>query len=124
VASLLLLIALLALSTQSTSQPKSAPRSHHIICTPETLKPIKTVQPIYPPKAIKQKIEGRVLLELTVEKTGVVSEVSVIKGNPALAQAAIAAAKQWRYQPYLLNDQPVELSIRFAVDFSLSGRKR
>jgi periplasmic protein TonB len=82
------------------------------------------VQPIYPEKAIAQKIEGRVVLELTVDKTGAVSEVSVITGTPTLAEAAVTAVKQWRYQPYLLNKQPVELSTRFSVDFSLSGEKR
>jgi protein TonB len=82
------------------------------------------VQPIYPEEAIKQKIEGRVILELTLDKAGSVSEVSVIKGNPVLAKAAATAVKQWQYQPFLLNNQPVELTIRFPVDFSLSGRKR
>jgi TonB family protein len=110
---------------RAVGQPKNTLTSHHhVICTPEILRPTKTVQAIYPRKAIEKKIEGRVILELTVDKARLLSEVSIIKGNPVLAEATVKAVKQWRYQPYLLNSKPVELDIRVSVDFSLSGQKR
>ena len=103
--------------------PKPHPRCH-MICTPEVIKLTKTVQPIYPAKAVRKGIEGQVVLELTVAKDGSVSEVSLIKGKPILAEAAMQATKQWRYEPFRLNNQPVELSIRVTVNFSLAGPKR
>ena len=118
-------ILVIGVGFQAVSQGKKVPpRPHHIICTPETLKPVKMVQPNYPDKAIQKGIEGRVVLELTVNKSGSVSGVTLIKGNSILAHAAMNAARQWQYQPYRLNDQPVEVTIWLEVDFFLSPRKR
>jgi len=105
-------------------QVKKAAPHRHMICTPETVKLTKTVQPIYPEEAVRKRIEGQVILELTVAKDGSVSEVTLIKGSPILAEAAMQAAKQWRYPPFLLNNQPVELSVRATVNFSLPSRQR
>ena len=68
------------------------------------------VAPKYPPEAGRARIEGTVVLLAVIGKDGTVEDVSVVKGLPVLAQAAIEAVKQWRYRPYLLNGAPVEIA--------------
>jgi periplasmic protein TonB len=78
------------------------------------------VAPKYPPEAGRARIEGTVVLWAVIGKDGRVEDVRVEKGLPVLAQAAIEAVKQWRYRPYLLNGEPVEVDSRITVNFTLS----
>jgi protein TonB len=55
-----------------------------------------------------------------IGKNGTVEEVSIERGLPVLAQAAIEAVKQWRYRPYLLNGEPVEVASQITINFTLS----
>ena len=80
---------------------------------------IKKVSPDYPPQARQLRIEGAVQLEATISKEGKVSNVKVLGGHPILARAASEAVKQWKYKPYLLNDQPVEIDTQITVNFKL-----
>jgi protein TonB len=77
------------------------------------------VNPTYPPAAQSAQVEGNVVIEATVAKDGSVDNVRVVSGNPLLHQAAVAAVKQWRYQPLLLNGEPVEFVLTVTVSFSL-----
>jgi protein TonB len=58
---------------------------------------------------LQMRIQGTVVLRVIVDSSGVPTKVSVVSGHPALTQAAIDAAKQWRYKPYLVNGNPVEV---------------
>jgi len=78
---------------------------------------IRKVSPVFPPYAKRAGIEGTVVLEAIVAKDGSVQELEVVSGNPALAQAAVDAVRQWKYQPYVLNGQPVEVDTRIQVNF-------
>ena len=78
------------------------------------------VAPKYPPEAGRARIEGTVVLLAVIGKDGSVEDVRVKSGASALAQAAIEAVKQWRYRPYLLNGEPVELESQITVNFTLS----
>jgi protein TonB len=78
------------------------------------------VAPKYPPEAGRARIEGTVLLLAVIGKDGTVEDVRVEKGLPVLAQAAIEAVKQWRYRPYLLNGEPVEVDSQITINFTLS----
>ena len=78
---------------------------------------IKRVQPIYPPNALAAHTEGSVEIEATVNKEGIVVHPKVLKGNPLLARAALDAVRQWRYKPYYLNGQPVEIQTQITVKF-------
>jgi periplasmic protein TonB len=78
------------------------------------------VAPKYPPEAGRTRIEGTVLLLAVIGKDGTVQDVRVEKGLPVLAQAAIEAVKQWRYRPYLLNGEPVEVDSQITINFTLS----
>jgi protein TonB len=77
------------------------------------------VNPTYPPMAQAANIEGAVLLEAQVNKAGRVESVRVVKGHSMLDQAAIAAVKQWQYEPLTLNGQAVEFILTVTVTFSI-----
>jgi protein TonB len=81
---------------------------------------IHDVTPQYPPEAGQKRIEGTVVLMAVIGKDGTVRDVRVESGLPLLAQAAIDAVKQWRYRPYLLNGEPVEIDSRITINFTLS----
>jgi periplasmic protein TonB len=82
---------------------------------------IYRVQPDYPQLARQARIQGTVLLRAVISREGRIENLQVLSGHPMLVQAALAAVRQWRYRPYLLNDQPVEVETQVTVNFSLSG---
>ena len=80
---------------------------------------IKKAQPIYPPAAIRMHVEGSVQLLATIAKTGNITAVKILSGEPVLAQSALEAVKQWKYKPYYLNGDPVEIQTQVTVNFKL-----
>jgi uncharacterized protein (TIGR02246 family) len=80
---------------------------------------IYRVDPVYPALARQARIAGTVVLSVVVGKDGSVENLKVISGHPLLVQAAVDAVKQWRYKPYLLNGEPVEIQTTVTVPFSL-----
>jgi periplasmic protein TonB len=56
-----------------------------------------------------------------IGKDGTVRDLQVRSGHPMLAQAAVDAVRQWRYRPYLLNGQPVEVDTQIDINFTLAG---
>lgn len=83
---------------------------------------VKKVQPQYPGEARRGHIQGDAVLKALIDTTGSVRELDVVSGEPSLVQAAIEAVKQWKYKPYLLNGQPVEVETQIVVNFELSTR--
>jgi len=82
---------------------------------------IRKVQPTYPPLARQARIQGQVVLQAEISKQGTIENLQLISGHPMLAPSAIEAVKQWRYKPYFLNGEPVEVETQITVIFSLSG---
>lgn len=82
---------------------------------------IRDVPPQYPTEAGRSRIEGTVVLMAVIGKDGSVTDVRVESGLPILAQAAIDAVKQWRYKPYMMNGEPVEVDSRITINFTLSS---
>lgn len=80
---------------------------------------LQKTQPIYPPIAKAARVSGTVVLEATISKAGTVEELRVISGPPFLQQAALDAVKTWRYKPYTVNDEPVEVETTVNVVFTL-----
>lgn len=80
---------------------------------------IRQVAPVYPDEARRKRIEGTVLLQAVIDKEGRVADLRLISGPPELVQAAIGAVQQWRYRPYLLDGQPVEVDTQLQVNFKL-----
>jgi len=82
---------------------------------------IHDVTPQYPPEAGRARLAGTVVLMAVIGRDGSVRDVRVESGLAILAQAAIDAVKQWRYKPYLVDGEPVEVDSRITINFTLSG---
>ena len=82
---------------------------------------IYRVQPVYPPLARAARIQGPVQLRAIISKTGTIERLVVESGHPMLVKAAVDAVRQWRYRPYLLNEEPIEIETEITVNFVLSG---
>jgi protein TonB len=82
---------------------------------------VRKVNPNYPPLARQARIQGTVILQAEISKTGDIQNLRLISGHPMLAPAAIEAVKQWKYKPYLLNGEPVEVETTVQVNFTLAG---
>lgn len=78
------------------------------------------VAPVYPPLAKQAHIQAPVNLKVQISKSGDVENVELISGHPMLYPAAIDAVKQWKYRPYLLNGEPVEVETKVIVNFTLA----
>jgi len=82
---------------------------------------VHKVVPQYPPLARQARIQGQVVLQAVIGKDGAIQNLKLVSGHPMLAPAAIDAVKQWRYKPYFLNGEPVEVDTQITVNFNLSG---
>jgi len=82
----------------------------------------KTMPP-YPTIARTAGISGTVVLAATISKEGTIVNLHILSGHPMLTQAAMDAVKTWRYHPYLLNGQPVEVDTTINVVFSMGNRQ-
>lgn len=82
---------------------------------------IRKVQPAYPALARSARIQGIVVLQAVISKQGTIENLRLLSGHPMLAPAAIEAVRQWRYRPYILNNEPVEVETQITVNFSLAG---
>jgi protein TonB len=82
---------------------------------------VHRVSPTYPPLARQARIQGTVVLQAQISKDGNIENLQLISGHPMLAPAAIEAVKQWKYKPYLLNGEPVEVETQVQVNFTLAG---
>ncbi len=83
---------------------------------------IYRVQPIYPTLARQARIQGTVELRAIISKAGTIENLVLVHGHPMLSAAAIEAVRQWRYRPYLLNSEPIEVETEITVNFVLAGR--
>ena len=78
---------------------------------------IKKVQPNYPAQALQMHIEGTVELLATIGRDGSIRSVKALSGPPILVRAASDAVRQWKYRPYTLNGQPVEIDTQISIKF-------
>ena len=82
---------------------------------------LTTVTPLYPDIAKRARIQGVVVLQAVISKQGVIENLRVVSGHPMLTQAALDAVRQWRYRPYLLSGEPVEVETQITVNFNLAN---
>jgi protein TonB len=82
---------------------------------------IQKTQPVYPPIAKAARVSGTVVLQAEISKQGTIQNLRVVSGPAMLQQAAMDAVKSWRYRPYLLNNDPVEVETTVNVIFTLGG---
>lgn len=76
-------------------------------------------RPQYPPQARADHVEGQVVLQATISKSGSIMSLHAIKGPPSLRDAAIDAVRTWRYRPYLADEQVQDVATTIYVDFTL-----
>jgi periplasmic protein TonB len=82
---------------------------------------LRKINPAYPPLAKQARIAGAVVLQAEISKDGSIQNLHVISGHPMLVPSAIEAVKQWKYKPYILNGEPVEVETTITVNFTLAG---
>lgn len=82
---------------------------------------VHSVTPAYPPEAAAQKLRGPVVLQATVGRDGSVEDLKIVRGSFVLSKAAIAAVKQWKFQPYTVNGRAAEIQTLLTINFSPPG---
>ena len=75
------------------------------------------VIPEFPAEAEKPGLRGTVVIQALIDKTGAAQKISLVRGDPVLAKAALKAVQQSRWQPYLFNGQPVEIEMIIGWNF-------
>jgi TonB family protein len=75
--------------------------------------------PVYPDSAKIQGVEGSVVMQAIISRDGTVKRVHVIQGDSRLRNSAMEAVYKWRYRPYMVNGQPVDVATTITVDFDL-----
>jgi TonB family protein len=98
---------------------KAPPKQIHV--NSDKLKTVVKVPPVYPVDAKKQKIQGTVVLSVVIGKDGSPENIKVTGGPDALQQSALDAVRQWRWQPFLLNGDPIEVLTTINIVYQLAG---
>jgi TonB family protein len=80
---------------------------------------VKRIDPDYPALAKATRLQGKVVLKVTISKDGAVTAVNIVSGHPMLAPAAVQAVKQWQYKPFTVDGQAAEVSTMIEVPFSM-----
>jgi periplasmic protein TonB len=117
------MIGILNIGTPPAAPPTPRPVQQRIV-RPSNVQQAKLISepmPVYPVLAREAGVQGDVVLHAIIAKDGRVEELTVISGNPMLIQAAREAVLQWRYQPTLLNNEPVEVDTTITVVFTMAG---
>lgn len=81
---------------------------------------VRRVEPRYPPLALQLRREGRVELRAIIATDGAIQSLEVESGDALFIQSALAAVREWRYQPTILNGQPIEVETQITVIYSLN----
>ena len=83
---------------------------------------VRRIEPQYPQMAKIARVQGAVVLAAVIGKDGAIENLHVVStASPLLNQAALDAVRQWKYRPYILNGEPVEVDTTVTVNFTLSG---
>jgi TonB family protein len=95
------------------------PVAEHPGMTPGHL--VSKVPPRYPEEARKAGIEGTAVLRATITKSGTIENLKALSGPKDLQQATLQAARQWQYEPYLLNGKPIAVRLEIRAVYSLGS---
>ena len=106
-------------SEQTPPPPETPSRPIRVGGQVQAAKLISSPSPVYPLPARAARIEGTVRLRAIVSRSGTIKDLQVLSGSPWLVNAALNAVQRWRYQPTLLNGEPVEVDTIVEIKFSL-----
>ena len=107
-----------AQSQGSASGPSNA--RAQVQLSPSSAQVVSRVDPSYPLLAKQMKVQGAVMLEALISKTGSIQDIQVLSGPAILSEAAREAVKQWHFKPYYQGGRPVETEARITVNFTIS----
>ncbi len=111
-----------AISGIVSSTPTHVPRASDAIKVSQGVAQgllVTKVPPSYPAQALQARIQGAVVLQANITKDGSITGIKLLSGDSLLARAAVAAVKQWKYKPYFLDGNPVEIQTQITVNFKL-----
>lgn len=109
-------------SALSPTTENSPPTKVHVKSDIMSGQKISGENPTYPPEAREKKIQGKVVLDAVISKEGEIEHLSVVTSpDESLSKSAIEAVRTWRYRPYLLNGDPVEVETTINVIYNLAG---
>ena len=112
-----MLVVWVSVASLAFGEPEPNRAGHsNIVCNPK-LKLRTMVEPAYPEEAQRNGIGGTVVVEALVDKQGVPHAVHAVRGDAILARAVSSAVQQWRWKPYRLNGEPVDVQMTIAVNF-------
>ncbi len=97
----------------------SAPQTVHVGGNIKPPVKIKDVKPEYPPVALRERMQGVIILEVTIGTDGKVKDIKVIRSLPLLADAAVAAVRGWEYRPTMVDGKAVQVITTIPVNFAL-----
>jgi len=115
------------------SVPQAAPPPPPVVAAPKPVAPqrirvggnvqqaklLNQPKPVYPPLAKQARIQGTVRFNAIIGRDGAIANLVVVSGHPLLVPSALEAVRQWKYQPTLLNGEPVEVVTQIDVNFTL-----
>jgi TonB family protein len=103
------------------TNPSKAPKQLSVSAEIMSGNLLNKVMPVYPPAAKKARIQGAVVLQIVIGRNGIIQNARVISGPQELQQSALDAVRQWKYKPYLLNGDPIEVLSTVNIIYSLKG---
>jgi protein TonB len=107
-------------SAQSQDSGPAAQTAAHVQVSPGSAQVVSRVDPRYPLLAKQMKVQGAVILEALISKTGSIQDIQVLSGPAILSEAAREAVKQWHFKPYYQGGRAVETEARITVNFTIS----
>jgi protein TonB len=113
------LASLLPVANKSTAPVVAVPKRLRVSTGISTGLLVQRVEPVYPGVALRAHIQGTVTLAAIISREGNIENLKLISGHPLLVPAAIDAVKQWRYKPYMLSGEPLEVETTIIVNFHL-----
>jgi protein TonB len=102
-------------------RPGSGPEKKIIVSVLEEARLVNRVEPIYPMIAVRAGVQGEVKLHAIIARNGTIESLNAVSGHPLLIRAAMDAVGQWRYRPYILNGEAVEVETFITVNFRKEG---
>ena len=115
----LALSVLMALAAFAVAQDNPPPKHLRVSSGVANSLKIHDARPHYPREAQEQGIQGDVLLQATIDTKGNLTNLRIVQGDPILVKAAVDAVKKWKYRPYILNGEPVDVDTTIKIQFHL-----